>query len=376
MSAEPVASAVDYTLTGRVVDLRHRGRYLFFTGLLDDGGATHQLLFKSVSAEGAMADDELRQMKRSLRPGDELRVHIHATEPEGEKSVLHVSSATVLSLSVRSNTGEERTIVPEKRPGGELPPLPQPPQPKGSLVQDEEIDRHEVDGAPHTERARVFGEWVLEMFGSILDVSSDSGGDVGIDGGGRGDGSRAGILDVAGGKGELAMHLTLAGQSVTLVDPRPNSGFLSKWQRKRLRKSGQPPFRVLRALFGEAGGEAGMALAHAAKVVVGMHPDEVTEAIVDAAIAARTPFAVVPCCVFSRLFPSRRLRSGEPVASHPSFVRYLCEKHPNARTACLGFAGKSTVVYVRDYGERTGAYASGVGMCEPCDASDVTSIDT
>jgi len=98
-------------------------------------------------------------------------------------------------------------------------------------------------------------------------------------------------------------------------------------------------------------------------VIVGMHPDEVTEAIVDAAIAARTPFAVVPCCVFSRLFPGRQLRSGEPIASHGSLVRYLQEKHPNARTARLGFAGKNTVVYCVDYGDHS--QESG---CEPCAA--------
>ena len=34
-----------------------------------------------------------------------------------------------------------------------------------------------------------------------------------------------------------------------------------------------------------------------------MHPDEVTECIVDAALGAGKPFAVVPCCVFSRRFP-------------------------------------------------------------------------
>ena len=43
-------------------------------------------------------------------------------------------------------------------------------------------------------------------------------------------------------------------------------------------------------------------------VVVGLHPDEATDAIVDAALAARKPFAVVPCCVFPSAFPHRRLR--------------------------------------------------------------------
>ena len=43
-------------------------------------------------------------------------------------------------------------------------------------------------------------------------------------------------------------------------------------------------------------------------VVVGMHPDEATEAIVDMAIQHGKPFAVVPCCVFWRSNQRRMLR--------------------------------------------------------------------
>ena len=35
-------------------------------------------------------------------------------------------------------------------------------------------------------------------------------------------------------------------------------------------------------------------------VVVGMHPDQATDAIVDFALQAGKPFAVIPCCVFPR----------------------------------------------------------------------------
>ncbi|KAK3250706.1 hypothetical protein CYMTET_39925 [Cymbomonas tetramitiformis] len=49
----------------------------------------------------------------------------------------------------------------------------------------------------------------------------------------------------------------------------------------------------------------------ACSMVVGMHPDQATEAIVDCARELgkrwRQPFAVVPCCVFPRLFPLRRV---------------------------------------------------------------------
>lgn len=41
-------------------------------------------------------------------------------------------------------------------------------------------------------------------------------------------------------------------------------------------------------------------------IIVGMHPDEPTGAIVDCAVALGKPFAVVPCCVFPERFVNRR----------------------------------------------------------------------
>ena len=49
------------------------------------------------------------------------------------------------------------------------------------------------------------------------------------------------------------------------------------------------------------------ALAREASCIVGMHPDQATEGIVDAALQAGCPFAVVPCCVFPTLFAARRM---------------------------------------------------------------------
>ena len=40
------------------------------------------------------------------------------------------------------------------------------------------------------------------------------------------------------------------------------------------------------------------ALLHRCSAIVGLHPDQATEAIVDVALATRTPFAVLPCCLF------------------------------------------------------------------------------
>ena len=81
--------------------------------------------------------------------------------------------------------------------------------------------------------------------------------------------------------------------------------------------------------------------------IVGMHPDSATESIVDFALAAGKPFAIVPCCVFAVDFPTRREPgSSRPVTSHAAFVRYLAAKAPGRiALASLPFAGKNTVLF-------------------------------
>lgn len=84
-------------------------------------------------------------------------------------------------------------------------------------------------------------------------------------------------------------------------------------------------------------------------VVVGMHPDQATEPMVDLALLLGVPFAVVPCCVYSKLFPGRALRDGTPVRSHATLVSYLCEKDPEIHVKKLDFEGKNTVVYYKGH---------------------------
>ena len=108
------------------------------------------------------------------------------------------------------------------------------------------------------------------------------------------------------------------------------------------------------------------ALLFSCSVVVGMHPDEATEPLVDFAIQLKKPWAVVPCCVFAHQFPGRTLKlpesqpadsgsgsdsqsqgsAGKAVQSYEDFVRYLQQKSPGARTVFLPFHGKNQVVYM------------------------------
>ena len=88
-------------------------------------------------------------------------------------------------------------------------------------------------------------------------------------------------------------------------------------------------------------------------IVLGMHPDQATDAIVDFALERGKPFAVVPCCTYSKEFPKRRRppspanpNGGGLVTTHKHLVEYLLAKAPGlCRTATLPFGGMNTVVY-------------------------------
>lgn len=50
--------------------------------------------------------------------------------------------------------------------------------------------------------------------------------------------------------------------------------------------------------------------------------------VVVLATAAGCPFAVVPCCVFPKLFPHRKIKTGEGVRQYSSFIKVAaCHAH-------------------------------------------------
>ena len=202
------------------------------------------------------------------------------------------------------------------------------------------------------------------------------------------------IYDVGGGRGELALALTLLGHAVTLIDPRENAGRLSARQRKAWRRSGAPPFAVRRehfrgsdpayakmllsetetetetekAVAAAAGGKAasfGSGTPLPPPLVVGLHPDEAVDDIVAFAVAHRWPFAVVPCCVFARIKQHRRLlrrrkgggdereaagterrRRTTAVRTHEELCEYLMQRGGRGtKRSDLGFSGRPTVIY-------------------------------
>lgn len=94
------------------------------------------------------------------------------------------------------------------------------------------------------------------------------------------------VLDIAGGKGQVARSLANKKIRVHVIDAKP-----------RLDGNNHPNISYQSGFF-----EANHTLRDHVKpdLIVGMHPDEATGEIVEFAVKNRLPFAIVPCCVKGR----------------------------------------------------------------------------
>ncbi|KAG0262705.1 hypothetical protein BG011_009835 [Mortierella polycephala] len=285
----------------------------------------------------------------------------------------------------------------------------------------------------HRERALYFAQWLISTF--TRDFLN----------------SGTGVLDIAGGRGDLSWELqTRQGIQSTVIEPRPGKG-MRKWQRKWLEKFKVGNQRVqpandvagiqaqVQVQVQEATAEsrisredssmadaidteehepddernlAGLvdfipkdlihplqatdpariqtmlddafliqheAMVRDASIMVGLHPDQATEPIVRAALKIGKPFAVIPCCVFGRENPHRRLpkhprtveaseieagnkgvhaveqddeameedTTTRPVTSYDDFVTWLSTLHPEIETTWLNFEGMNRVLFWR-----------------------------
>jgi hypothetical protein len=190
----------------------------------------------------------------------------------------------------------------------------------------------------HAGRAHAFVEWLVQTFPPSL--------------------LQKGVLDVAGGRGDVSRLLALLHNvKCTVVDardpPKPNK----RHERQFKTRPGAPPPVQIKAWFGPDwwSSEEGKTLTASIGLVVGFHPDQATEPIVDFALSQGVPFAVVPCCVFGRDFPHRRLRQhplhqtkqpalaqdgrGFEVNSYEEFVGFLLEKDGDIAAAQTSDAG-------------------------------------
>lgn len=87
------------------------------------------------------------------------------------------------------------------------------------------------------------------------------------------------------------------------------------------------------------------AITKQANLIVGMHPDQAVDTIVDAALALDISFFVVPCCTYSQEFPHRRLENGKSVTKYEELLEYLQNKSSDIQREVLPFEGKNVCLY-------------------------------
>jgi hypothetical protein len=228
-------------------------------------------------------------------------------------------------------------------------------------LQNPQRKRH---GARNHDKSKLFVRWLAETFPDQLRKENL-------------------ILDVAGGKGEVAARLCVCYHCrVTLVDPRPCNvvnAFLSSVLRQlpktyqqsiEERVRSDPGFvtELFRGMFRqfamnfdaetlERSHELNESIRQCS-LIIGLHADGATEAIVDAALRHRKPFCVVPCCVFPTFFPQRRIlvasnegdANGDgskwiPVRTHEQFCTYLLRKDDRLRQTVLPFEGRNVCIW-------------------------------
>ena len=199
-------------------------------------------------------------------------------------------------------------------------------------------------GARNEKRAAVFVRWLVETYG--LERLR-----------------RSGVVDVAGGKGEIAARLAHChGVRCLVMDPRTGSveeTFLKKvaprlpgkW-RESIEKAGNKSDRirslvkVVRREFDDSFmvSEILKETRFLAAVFVGMHADGATEAIVDFALKNDRSFAVVPCCVFAKR--QQKFLPGMKPMTYEQFAEALVEKNNFLiRKKILNFDGRNECIF-------------------------------
>ena len=161
---------------------------------------------------------------------------------------------------------------------------------------------NDPEASPHgnpamkTQRTKIFASWLVE---NVLKTpppnSASSGGPSAVES----DRLRHRVLDVAGGRGQLTIALSRFDIESTVVDPL----IRSKRNQKKLDKSRKnlaQPEELPTFLASRFGKDAETAeLVQNYTCLVGFHPDECTEDVLDMALEHNKSVAIVPCCVFS-----------------------------------------------------------------------------
>jgi hypothetical protein len=172
------------------------------------------------------------------------------------------------------------------------------------------------------------------------------------------------VWDVGGGQGHSALELVARGMRVVLIDPTQHAGKALSAGFGEVSTVPAPelhaaPITIVRDSFDRTFPERHPELC-LPDALVGLHPDEATDAIAEMGLRLRLPFAVVPCCVFHSLFPHRRRRTGQHVTSYNGLVLYLSELDEGIVKGTLPLEGANIGLYFSSTG--MGA-ASPARMC-------------
>ena len=205
-----------------------------------------------------------------------------------------------------------------------------------NLPEQIEIPKEDIhcNGAAHKkERTKIFVNWLLETYG--FDYLN----------------SGTGVIDIAGGKGAISWELQCIRKiKCSLVDPRTVN--LSGKQKKYLRKNNIEKFDHYQVALHdpESDSEAVAmlemnSLFQNCSLIIGMHPDEATDSIVQYAVFYNKPFAIIPCCVYAELFPNRQI-CGQPVLTYESLLDYIqYQVAHNVHRTSLPFQGRNLVLF-------------------------------
>lgn len=323
----------------------------------------------------------------SLLPSLRMTTTPNAVDGHRDKAEMGASSADILSKTKqqRKEEGRQRAL--------------------DIAMAKQKVSRNDVHvknsrhGARNQHRHKHFARWILDKFPHIVEDCMD----IQIDHLNISDSvpaektARMHILDVAGGKGELSARLSMCHSlHVVMIDPRPadiESVYMKSvvpklpkvWQqaiRERLNKSDTfvkdelekrfsqlvMPFSIpssctdtstnqLKPCFQD---ERLDVTVRDASLIIGLHADGATEAIVDAALLYQKPFVVVPCCVFPNLFCERYITIPNedsitestdanlryvPVRTHDQFCKYLLAKDSRFEMEILPFEGRNIAIW-------------------------------
>lgn len=190
------------------------------------------------------------------------------------------------------------------------------------------------------------------------------------------------ILDIAGGSGALAFELSVRNSlNCVVVDVRPVRLTVQQKQHLKFRErcleslSAAPPTCTmatnLRNRFTAKSFEQFVTLLDSnsvlesanqtldetqarlrdllqtrnCSVMVGLHPDQATDHIIDIGLTLNIAWVVIPCCVFPNLFRRRLLRNGKTVRSYEDLCAYILERDPRIQECVLPFRGRNRAFY-------------------------------